>query len=480
VRSRQGYVAPPVGAGMTPIPTRVMAIGLDSVPPALLFERFLPRMPNVRALLQRSVYGTLLSTDPPITVPAWAVMFSGMDPGSLGLYGFRHRRPGSYWDMYIPTSRTLLQPLVWDRLSRAGKRSCVIGMPPGYPPPHVNGVYISDFLTPDKATDFVYPPELRDEIQRVSGGYEFDVTFRAEDRERIGTQLTEMTRKHFAVARHLWAKEKWDFFALHEIGPDRLHHTFWKYFDTNHPRYEENPKYRTIVEEYYSMLDAEIGSLISGVPDDVRILLLSDHGSQAMAGGFCINEWLIRQGHLTLKGPRPPAGTPLEKVEIDWSKTRAWGAGGYYARIFYNVKGREPEGVIAQKDVPAFEAQLGNELRALRRPDGGSLEADVRSPREVYREVRGDAPDLMVYFGNAAWRSAGTVGYDSLFLAENDTGPDDSVHSFDGIYSITGTASGAGTRGATQKLIDIGPTILDLIGLPPPAGVQGRAIESFR
>ncbi len=254
----------------------------------------------------------------------------------------------------------------------------------------MNGVYISDFLTPHKATDFVYPASMQEEIQRVAGGYEFDVTFRAEDRERIGAQLTQMTRKHFAVARHLWAKEEWDFFAIHEIGPDRLHHTFWKYFDTHHPRYEENPKFRAIVEGYYAMLDDEIGSLLSGVPDDVRVLLLSDHGSQAMAGGFCINEWLIRQGHLTLKGPRPPPGTPLEKTTIDWSKTRAWGAGGYYARIFYNVKGREPEGILPPKEVPRFEAQLGSELRALRRPDGASLDADVRSPRgSVPRGPRG-------------------------------------------------------------------------------------------
>ncbi|MGA9839036.1 MAG: alkaline phosphatase family protein [Thermoplasmata archaeon] len=461
-------------------PTRVLAIGLDSVPPGLLFDRFLPRMPHVQELLKRSTFGTLLSTDPPITVPAWAVMWSGMDPGTLGIYGFRHRRPGTYWETYIPSSRTLLQPLVWDHLSRAGKRVCIIGMPPGYPPPRVNGVYISDFLTPDKATDFVFPPTLKDEIQQVAGDYEFDVTFRAEDRDRIGAQLTQMTKKHFAVARHLWAKEKWDFFALHEIGPDRLHHTFWKYFDTKHPRYEENPKYREIVEGYYSMLDAEIGSLTDGVADDVRILLLSDHGSQAMAGGFCINEWLIQKGYLTLKGPRPPAGTQIEKAAIDWAKTRAWGAGGYYARIFYNVKDREPEGVIRPKDLPKFEAQLTGDLRKICGPDGVSLQPDVRLPRSVYHEVRGDAPDMMVYFGNVAWRSAGTVGYDTLYLSENDTGPDDSVHSFDGVYSITNPAAGVGVRGPTEKLIDVGPTILSLMGIPVPANVQGRPIAHFR
>ena len=459
--------------------TRVMVIGLDSVPPDLLFDRFLPKMPHVRALLQRSTYGTLRTIDPPITVPAWGVMFSGMDPGTLGVYGFRHRRPGSYWDTYIPTSRTILQPQVWDRLSRIGKRVCVIGMPPGYPPTPVNGVFISDFLTPDDAKDYVYPASMRDEIERVSGGYKFDVTFRAEDRGRIGAEISEMTRKHFAVARHLWAKEPWDFFALHEIGPDRIHHTFWKYFDRRHPRYEENATYRTTVEGYYAMLDEEIGRLLAMVGEDVQVLVLSDHGSQAMQGCFCINEWLIQKGYLKLKGPRPPPGTPIEKADIDWPKTYAWGAGGYYARIFYNIRGREPQGALLPSEVAEFESRFARELGEVMRPDGQPLIVEVKVPGKIYREVRGDAPDLMVYFGNATWRSAGTVGYNSLFLAENDTGPDDSVHSFDGIYVVDRPRTGAGVVGPTENLIDIGPTILSLMGVPVPPEVQGRPIAWF-
>ena len=437
-------------------------------------------MPHVRRLLGRSSYGTLTSTDPPITVPAWAVMFSGMDPGSLGLYGFRHRRPGTYWDLYVPTSRTPREPMLWDRLSRVGKRVCVIGMPPGYPPPSVNGVYVSDFLTPASAKDFVSPAAVREEVERAAGRYVFDVTFRREDRERIGAELIEMTAGHFRAARHLWSKEPWDFFAMHEIGPDRLHHTFWKYFDPDHPRYEENATYRAIVEEYYARLDTEIGALLEAVPDDVRVLLLSDHGSQAMAGGFAINDWLLERGYLTVRGESPPPGTPLEDLAIDWSRTRAWGAGGYYARIFFNVRGREPEGVLAPEDVPAFERTLADDLRTIRRPDGRPLGVEVLAPRDIYRQVRGDAPDLMVYFGGSAWRSAGTMGHLSRFLPENDTGPDDSVHSFDGIYSVSGVRSGAGRLGSPQKIIDIAPTLLDLLGLPVPSEIQGKVIESFR
>jgi predicted AlkP superfamily phosphohydrolase/phosphomutase len=431
----------------------------------------------MRELLSRSIYGSLRSVDPPITVPAWAVMFSGIDPGTLGVYGFRHRRPGSYFDQYVPSSGTILQPRVWDLLSRAGRRVCVIGMPPGYPPPHVNGVYVSDFLTPDGATDYVYPASLRPELEKVTNGYPFDVLFRAGDRERVGREVIDMTRRHFAAARHLWSKEPWDLFAMHEIGPDRIHHAFWKFFDPSHPRFEENPVLRSLAEEYYVMLDQEIGQLLDLVPEDVKVMFLSDHGSQAMQGCFCINEWLISRGYLALHGPSPPPGTPLEKASVDWSRTRVWGAGGYYARLFFNIKGREPEGVLEPSAVRNFSEQLAGELAAVRRPDGRSLGTELKVPSQIYHQVNGDAPDMMAYFGDVAWRSAGTIGYGSWFLEENDTGPDDAVHSFDGIYVVVDPTDGRRGRGPAQELIDIGPTLLSYFGLPIPSNVQGKPIS---
>ncbi len=459
---------------------RTVVLGLDSVPPNLLFDRFLPEMPNMRALLARSVYGTLTSCDPPITVPAWAVMFTGMDPGTLGIYGFRHRRPGTYWDTYSPTPQMLPHPPLWEILSRQGKRVAVVGMPPGYPPPRVNGVYISDFLTPDSAKDFVSPPEMTDEIVKVAEGrYVFDVTFRAEDRLRIGQQLLEMTRTRWTVARHLWQKEPWDLFALHEIGPDRIHHTFWKYFDHGHPRSERNPEFESLVQQYYRMLDEEIGRFVQAVGDSATIFVLSDHGSQMMDGCFCINEWLMAKGYLALRGPAPPRGTPIEKAQVDWSRTTAWGSGGYYARIFFNVKGREPKGIVAPGDLPSLTERLKRELAEVTLPTGAPLAPDVRVPAEIYREVRGDAPDLMVYFSDLKWRSAGTIGYGSMFLTENDTGPDDSVHSFDGVYAMVepGRAP-AGHQGA-QSILDVAPTILTRMGTPPPERMQGTPIASL-
>ena len=72
---------------------------------------------------------------------------------------------------------------------------------------------------------------------------------------------------------------------------------------------------------------------------------MSDHGARPMMGGICFNDWLIENGYLTLKEPvREP--TPSAKTAIDWSRTVAWGDGGYYGRLFLNVAGREPQGVV--------------------------------------------------------------------------------------------------------------------------------------
>jgi len=458
---------------------RLVVIGLDSVSPDILIRRFASVTPNLQRLLSESARGPLMSCDPPITVPAWSVMFSGMDPGSLGLYGFRHRRPGSYDRMYTPTSATPRHPMVWHELSRTGHKVAVLGMPPGYPPPAVNGVSISDFLTPASASDWVHPGTLRPEIERVAGGPFFDVAVRGADRDRAAREILEMTRRRWKVARELWRRERWDLFVIHDIGPDRIHHAFWKYFDRDHPRFEPDSPYATVASDFYALLDQEIGAFLAGVDDSVTVAVVSDHGSQAMRGCFCINEWLIREGYLALRRPPPAAGTPIEACEVDWTSTRVWGAGGYYARLFVNLRGREAHGIVEPEEFPQLVEELRARLATVQRPSGVPLEVRLFAPGDVYRRVEGDPPDLMAYFDGTACRSAGTLGHRRLFLEENDTGPDDAVHSFDGL--IAWREAGGGRSGILppQRILDVGPTIIRRFGGVLSPTLQGRPIPEL-
>ena len=460
---------------------KVAVIGLDSVPPELLFGKLLDKLPNIKKMYDNGLHGRLRTCDPPITVPAWMVMMTGKDPGQLGIYGFRHRRGYSYNDGYVVNSNHVRERTVWEILSAHGKKSIVLGVPPSYPPkPVPNALLVSCFLTPSTERPFTFPPELRNEVLKAAGGkYIFDVTLRTENRDRLKEELFDMTSRRFDVAEHLVEKKLWDFFIMHEIGFDRLHHAFWKFFDPDHPKYVKGNKYERIDEEYYAMVDRRIGRLLRLFGEDCVTFVLSDHGSKAMKGAFCVNEWLERQGYLAFDN-RASSVTEIEKAQIDWKKTKAWGWGGYYARIFFNVRQRESEGVIEKSSFEKEKKRLTRLVLKIRDKEGNLMNNKVLEPKNAYREAIGDKPDLMLYFGDLDWRSAGTVGHEGLFLSENDIGPDDSVHSMNGVIlmHVPGRRLKAGEI-RRANVDQIAATLLKIMGQNPVReGVEGRALNS--
>lgn len=470
-------------------PRRVLVVGWDCAPPSVLFytgsENHLglrDQLPNLSRLLSEGAYGPLSSSIPCITVPAWTSMFASKDPGVLGFYGFRNRADYSYDRMSIATADAIHEKRVWDILTEAGKSSVVVGVPQTYPVKPLNGYLISSFLTPSIERQYTFPYELRYEIERVLEGrpYDLDVPqFRTEDKGYLLRQIQEMTEKRFAVIRYLLQEKRWDFFAFVEIGLDRIHHGMWKFWDPVHPKYEPDNPYRSAIPDYYRYLDRELGEILGMVDDDTVVLVVSDHGAKAMEGGFAVNEWLRREGLLVLKEEPPYEGlVPFEKVEVDWEKTTAWGAGGYYARIFLNVEGREPMGKIPARDYEKVRDQIKEKIEALPDPEGKPMGSVVFKPEELYREVRNIPPDLIVYFGNLSWRSVGSFGLPDVYTFENDTGPDDANHDQDGVFILWDPRRNLGGEYLEGlQLMDVAPTVLDLMGLRVPPDMQGKLVR---
>jgi predicted AlkP superfamily phosphohydrolase/phosphomutase len=455
---------------------KLLVIGLDCAAPQLVFDEFLGELPTLRTLVAASPHGVLRSCDPPITIPAWMVMMTGKTPGELGMYGFRHRKGPSYTDGWIVNSASVRVPTYADLLGRSGRPVCLVGVPPGYPPRPVNGVAVACFLTPGPESQSTYPASLKPEILRVAPRYRHDVEFRTDDRDVLKADLFDMTEQHFVAIEHLMTTRPWDLFHLVEIGVDRLHHAFWKFWDTRHPKYEPGHRHEGVMLEYYKFVDARIGRLLERVPAGTDVLVVSDHGAKGMRGAFCVNQWLMQEGYLTLKS-RPDKIMPIETADIDWERTTAWGWGGYYARIFLNVQGREARGVIPQADYGRVRAELTDRLRAIRDPEGRVMDTRVFTPEELYPTRVGDPPDLMVYFDDLYWRSAGTIGHPGLYLDENDTGPDDAVHAHEGLY-IWHRPGVSNHRRADASIYDIAPTVLRLFGLNgQDAGRKGLEIE---
>jgi predicted AlkP superfamily phosphohydrolase/phosphomutase len=417
---------------------RLALIGLDCADPTLL-GRLLPELPTLRGLVESGSFTRLRSVDPPITVPAWMCMMTGKDPGQLGVYGFRNRLDHSYESLQIVDSNAFSDAIpIWDTLSLHGRRSILLGIPGTYPPRPVAGRMVTGLLTPVPGAAFTYPPTLKESIQRWVGDFVFDVSaIETEDESKLIDRIHGMTAQRFEVARRLATCGEWDLFAMVEMGPDRMHHAFWSHHDPLHPNHDPMSPYRDAIRNYYRLLDAEISSLLEVLPDNTHICIASDHGAQRLEGGVAINEWLIREGHLALKEyPAEPTRIEdlIERGLVEWDKTTAWGAGGYYGRIFFNVAGREPRGVVPPARYSVLQDEIAAGIEAIPDEDGASLRNRVLRPSTTYRAVRGTAPDLLAYFGNLSWRSIGTVGWNRVHLRGENAGPGTANHSPEGIF----------------------------------------------
>ncbi len=415
---------------------KIFVLGLDCVSPRILYEGYGVELKNLRDIVEESAKYNLQSCHPPITIPAWLVMFTGKTPGELGIYGFRHRKPGDVRESYIVNSTFVKTTTLWEEASRKGLRVGVIGVPPTYPPKPVNGFMVTDFTTPGPDKPYTWPPWLKRELESRFGPYIFDIVYRSHEKDKVYKELFEMTKQHLDIVKYLLEKKSWDLFIYVEVGVDRAHHAFWKYFDNEHPRYTEHPVYSKVIPEYYRMIDEWFGEIMKILPRDTVIVIASDHGVKAMKGAFVINQWLEEQGYLKFKEKPKKPGQDINRDMIDWNHTIAWGWGGYYARVFINLEGREPQGIVKKWEYEDIVKQLKRDIEKIRGPNGEYWNNRVYTPYELYPVVHGDAPDLMVYLDDLSWRSAGTIGWNTIYLPENDRGPDDAVHDWIGVFTI--------------------------------------------
>jgi len=454
----------------------LVIFGLDCAEPDLVFNKWLDDLPNIKRLVDSGLHGPLKSTIPPITVPAWTAMMTSQDPGMLGFYGFRNRRSYGYEDLYFANAKYVKAKTLWNYLSRNRKRSLIFGVPQTYPPRPLNGVMVASFLTPGKDVQYTFPDEIKAELdQAADGDYMIDVeNFRTDRKDDLLKDIYTMTERRFKAFRHFYSKDSFDFAIIVEMGIDRIHHGFWRYSAKNHRLYEPGNQYENAIHDYYVMVDTEIGRTIDILPADTSIMVVSDHGAKTMTGAICINEWLQREGYLTLK-KQPTEQKRLKTDMIDWRKTKAWGEGGYYSRIFMNVQDREPEGVIPQAEYEDVRDELKARLEAIEDEDGNCINTKVFKAEEVYRATNNIPPDLIAYLGNLDWRSAGSVGMDSVYLYENDTGPDDANHAEEGIFiwHVPGEKA-AGPK--AYSIYDIAPSVLKYFGIEIPDDMIGKPV----
>jgi len=82
----------------------------------------------------------------------------------------------------------------------------------------------------------------------------------------------------------------------------------------------------------------------------------------------------------------------------------------------------------------------------------------------------------MVYLGNLAVRALEGFNTDGLFTLHNDRGPDGANHNVNGIFMSNVPFAGGGDIGPLD-ILDITPTILELLGIPVPDSLNGKTLR---
>lgn len=273
---------------------KVLMIGLDGC----TFDLLLPwiesgQLPILTDIIKNGSYGTMKSTIPSLTAPAWTSLVTGVNPGKHGIFDFTTSTGRVF------NARDVKAPKLWSILSHYGLRSCVINVPLTYPPESIDGVIVSGFLTPHGRTDYVSPPVVMDLLRKH--GYMIDAPIILDvpsydekkllaKRPALLKQEYETAEKRFETALDLMESNLWDFFFIIFKETDDLQHFFWDR--------------RDILLEFYKKLDEYIGALRDTFvqnwkEDDVYVIVVSDHGfGPGKYIPFNLSKWIVQNfGH---------------------------------------------------------------------------------------------------------------------------------------------------------------------------------------
>jgi predicted AlkP superfamily phosphohydrolase/phosphomutase len=357
---------------------RAVVIGLDGMPHHLiknLAEN--GTMPNTGALIGEGVFGQMESSIPEVSSVAWSSIITGTNPGEHGIFGFTDFAPGTY-RVVFPNSADLKMPPFWER--EGNGRSVIINVPFTYPARKLDGVLIAGFVALDlhKAT---YPSALVPQLEQMDYRVDVDSQRAHQSMDFFLRDLDRTLQARISAYRHLWKKE-WDTFVLVFTGTDRLAHFLWDaYEDASH-------RYHSAFLNHFRQIDEVIGEIAQRIREEDLLILLSDHGFEALEKDVYVNFVLRERGLLKL-GNKPP--TSLKDVEYD---TRAFALEP--ARIYVNSKGRFPRGSVEPEDREAVMKDLEDVFESLH-VDGRRVIKRIHRKEEIFAGPwLHRAPDLVL------------------------------------------------------------------------------------
>ena len=526
-----GHVEPvaavaPTAKQANAAPNRVLVIGLDGATFDLINKWAADGyLPTLRRLMEEGAHGSLRSTVPPMTGPAWTSFATGVNPGKHRLYDWIAGESDSY--RFLPvTAVDCRAPTLYALLSQMDRRVCTLNVPMTYPPLPVNGVQVSGMPAPSTKVPITYPADLLDEIDAVVGEYllypDPGQAYSDSGVDAFLERLYETTDVRVRTLDYLRRREAWDFTMVVFNGTDTVSHAMWKYMDASHPLHDASKaeKYGNAIRDYYQYVDTKLGRIVDTLDDDTTLVVMSDHGFGPFHKFIHVNNWLLQQGFMQVRssartrmkrrmftaGFSPMnvydtmmrfglGGLKREVVrgqgqgmlktmflsfeDIDWRRTQAYSLGNV-GQIYLNVIGREPFGCVRPgAEYERLRDTIIDRLRTLQDPETGEAVVETIYRREdlYHGDYLEQAPDIVFLPRRLEYFGFGEYEFGSHKIIESMRRGISGTHRMNGVFLAYGAAIRPGSLAEDASLYDLAPTILHLMGEPVPEHMDGRVLS---
>lgn len=507
-------------------PGKIVVVGLDGA----TFDLIKPwaeegHLPTLQRIMRGGAHGSLNSTVPPMTAPAWTSFATGVNPGKHRLYDWIAREPNSY--RFTPvTALDGKAPTLYTLLSGYDRRVVALNIPMTYPPVPVNGVMVSGMPTPNTNVKFTYPESAYQDILNAVGEYIlYPDPGEAYSDSGIDSFLERLYRSadlRMQTFAYLREREKPDFAMMVFNGTDTISHALWKFMDQSHPLHDPSKfvRYGHAIRDYYKHVDGLLACVMNSLDRDTTLVIMSDHGFGPFHKFIHVNNWLIQQGFMSIKGDLRSRfkqttfnmgfapmnvynnlmklglgklkrevvrgqGQGLLKTfflsfsDVDWSRTAAYSLGNV-GQIYLNVQGREPQGIVKPgAEYERTRLQIMEQLAELRDPDTNErvVESIYRREDIYHGEMLEQAADIVFIPTRLEYFGFGEYEFGSHKIIESMQRGISGTHRMNGIFLAYGDSIKAGVEITDASLIDLAPTILHLMSLPVPESMDGKIIK---
>lgn len=452
-------------------------------------------LPNLQRVYDNGFSGTLKSTIPANTSPAVQSLYTGCDPATLGLFSFQ-KPDGSTISLQDVTV-----PKLWTALGAHDRSSCIVNVRTTFPPDSVNGVMLSGDPMPGEDSDYAYPPELKQDVagfrcQEKDDRMHKELVPPYEHSEAVLEHAVDIFTHRFGTFQELAAEDHYDFLMYWVGETDFLQHRLWDNEDD--------------LKAFYEVLDEKIGEFLAEF--DGTVIFLSDHGFEGPPTTvFYLNEWLRREGYLTVPGGR--VGARLLSVGQEFAKQYV--DKDLLMRALYVLQRRERDAdsdesaaninkphlqlpgisprstaqlatncsieVRASQDQTTVANDIKTGLKSLTDNRGIPVMKEVLHRSEIYNHgpYFEEIPDLLFQASEhvTVKPELSSTVFETI-PSEAQSGRGRHVYARDGVIFGAGPAVES-ARGIEGSITDVTPTILHLFGLPVAETMTGTVITEI-